>query len=475
MPDLYGTWHGQDAAAWAFVELGHTDLGDPRRTKRLMHLVSALAANPVCSLPAACRSWAKTKGAYRFLDNEEVEPEEILGGHRWSTLQRIGDHSMILAVQDTSTYSFTSHRATSGLGPISGRIPGTDIYPKGFLVHACLAVTPDGVPLGLLGHKLWVRPEVDSESVAEENVHLPDSPTADGKESACWAEVLAASTQGLPPGTKVLWVCDRGADIYDYFAAARRQQRDVLVRSAHNRELAGRKDHLWDKIERATPVGVMVVELPRADDRPPQTVNLELRTGRVRLHIPFTAQTQGEPRLVLSGVLAKEIEPPEGRQPIEWRLLTTLVVNSAEDAGNCVRWYSKRWTIERYHYTLKSGCQVEELQLETVERLHRALAVYSVVAWRLMYLTYMARTEPDSPCTRFLSTSEWKALYCHIHRTKQVPQQPPDLKSAILWIARLGGFLARKRDGNPGVKVLWQGYRRLEDITVMWEVLRPGE
>lgn len=475
MSDVHS--HGVGTSAWALMELGHTRLGDPRRTERLLQLASALAANPACSLPAACKSWADTKGAYRFLDNEEIEPEEILSGHRRSTLQRVGEHPVVLAVQDTSSYSFTRHRATRGLGPIGGRIPGTDIYPRGFLVHACLAVTPEGVPLGLLGHKLWVRPEVEDQPTdggqgSESNGEKPDV-----KESACWGEVLTASLQGVPVGTKVIIVGDRGADIYDFFAAARREQRDFLIRSAHNRELAGRKDHLWDKVMRTKGVGVMTVELPRADERPPQTVKLELHKDQVRLHIPQTASdnVKGESRLVLNAVLAKEVEAPEGRDPIEWRLLTTLSVETAEDVCNCVRWYTKRWTIERYHYTLKSGCQVEELQLETVDRLHRALAVYSVVAWRLLYLTYMARTEPHLPCDRFLSDSEWKALYCQHERTKRLPTRPPDLKTAVLWIAILGGFLGRKRDGNPGVKVLWQGYRRLQDMVVMWDVLRSPD
>lgn len=463
----------QDVAAWSLVEFGQTDLGDPRRTERLLQLASALASNPTCSLPAACKSWADTKGAYRFLDNDEIDPESILSGHRQSTLQRMSEHRLVLSIQDTTTYSFTTRRATRGLGPIGGRFPGSDDFPMGFLVHSALAVTPDGVPLGLLGHKLWTRPRVDT---PEQTPEL-EAGTSRTKESICWEEVLTKCIQGIPQGTKLLTVCDRGADIYDFFVAARRLKQDVLVRSAHNRELAGRKDHLWDRVERSAPIGVMLVDLPRADERQPQTVTLQLQSARVRLHIPFNASARITeiPRMVLNAILVKEIDAPVGREPIEWRLLTTMPVESAEDACNCVRWYTKRWTIERYHYTLKSGCQVEELQLETIERLHRALAVYSVVAWRLLYLTYAARTEPDSPCSWFLTTSEWQALYCHTHRTKTPPANPPSLQTAILWIAKLGGFLARKRDGHPGVKVLWQGYRRLQDMVIMWDLLRAPD
>lgn len=466
-----------DPASWAFVELGQTDLGDPRRTHRLLQLASALVANPTCSLPGACKTWANTKGAYRFLENDDIEPEAILAGHRRSTLQRIGEHPMILAVQDTTSYSFTSHRATRGLGPIAGRIPGTDIYPMGFHVHSCLAVTPEGVPLGLLGHKLWVRPVMESKSTETEQLFSgnPAENDTEVKESVCWEEMLRMSTQGIPAGTKVLTVGDRGADIYDFFVSAVRLQQDVLVRASRKRQVTAEKEFLWDLVRKVEAVGQMVIEVPRGDDRPSRAATLELRTAKVRLRRPSSARTQEAVRVILSAVVAQEIDPPAGQEAVHWTLLTTLPVTTAEDAANCVRWYTKRWTIERYHYTLKSGCEVEELQLETLERLHRALAVYSAVAWRLLYLTYLARKEPESPCTRFLSASEWGALYCQAHRTTKLPNTPSTLREAVLWIAKLGGFLARKRDGNPGVKVLWQGYRRLQDMVVMYDILRPTQ
>ena len=151
-------------------------------------------------------------------------------------------------------------------------------------------------------------------------------------------------------------------------------------------------------------------------------------------------------------------------------LLTTLPITTLEEGLQVLTWYTYRWRIERYHYTLKSSCQVEKLQLETADRLMRALAVYSIVALRLLSLTYQARQTPDAPCTVALSGSEWCALYAAVHKTTKLPQTPPDLKTAVLWIAKLGGFLSRKGDGQPGVKVIWRGFRRLEDLTSMWEI-----
>jgi hypothetical protein len=153
--------------------------------------------------------------------------------------------------------------------------------------------------------------------------------------------------------------------------------------------------------------------------------------------------------------------------------LTSLPVQTSRDAFLYVTWYTYRWRIERYHYILKSGCQVEELQLETQERLEKAIAVYSIVAWRLLWLTYFSRQSPNEPCTIVLSEEGWKALYITIHRSPIPPDEPSTIAAAVRWIAQLGGFLGRKSDGEPGAKVLWRGLQRLQDLTLMWNTLRP--
>jgi hypothetical protein len=154
-------------------------------------------------------------------------------------------------------------------------------------------------------------------------------------------------------------------------------------------------------------------------------------------------------------------------------LLTTVPVGSWDAAVQVIAWYRARWLIERYHFVLKSGCRFEQLQLETAARLQRALAVYGLVAWRLLWLTYQARAEPDSPCTTILATHEWQALACTLLQTPLPPPTPPTLRQAVRWIAQLGGFLARKGDGEPGVQTLWRGLRRLDDIAATWLLLHP--
>ncbi len=148
-------------------------------------------------------------------------------------------------------------------------------------------------------------------------------------------------------------------------------------------------------------------------------------------------------------------------------------MNNFEQAVRCIRWYTYRWLIERYHYVLKSGCRIEHLQLETAERVKKALATYAIVAWRLLWLTYQARQNPELPCDTILETHEWQSLYCHIHDVALPSSQPPSIEQAVIWIAQLGGFLARKHDGFPGVKTLWRGLPRLHDIASTWKRLHP--
>ena len=175
------------------------------------------------------------------------------------------------------------------------------------------------------------------------------------------------------------------------------------------------------------------------------------------------------PPLRLQVILAEEEDAPADSRPLRWLLVTSLPIASLEDALCTIRRYSYRWLIERYHFILKRGCRLEHLQLENVGRRQRALATYLIVAWRLLWLTYAARRQPDQPCSVVFETHEWQALYGTLHRTAKPPETPPTLRQAVHWMARLGGFLDRRSDGEPGVKTLWLGFRRLSDIAATWQ------
>ena len=178
------------------------------------------------------------------------------------------------------------------------------------------------------------------------------------------------------------------------------------------------------------------------------------------------------PLLTVWALLVREEKPPAGVEAIEWWLLTTIPTSTVAEACERVEWYAARWWIEVYHKVLKSGCRIEARQFEQADRLKRYLALDSVVAWRVLYLTMVGRQTPNLSCSAILEEDEWQALYCFIHKVSLPPRTPPTLNEVTRWIAQLGGFLARAHDGQPGVIVIWRGLQRLQDIASTWQLLK---
>lgn len=447
--------------AWAAQELAYTDLGDPRRTRRLIQMVEDFAAQPGASVPQACGTRAKTKAAYRFWDDAEVTPDAIQASHLAHTVARAEPHGVVLAVQDTTELDYADHPHTTGLGPLE------NLWQNGLKVHSSLAVSPDGVPLGLLYQQVWVRSGKKKKARRQRATR--------DKESQRWLTAWQASQERLPADVAVITVADSEADIFDLFATPRRPGAELLIRGTHNRRVDATARYLWATL-RAQPVrNTLDLSVRRRDGQPARTAHLTVRTARVMVEPPrhHLKRARLEP-VALNVILVEELTPPAGVAPLEWLLLTTLPLETWEQVQQAVTWYSYRWLIERYHFVYKSGCHLEELQLETADRLRRALATYSLVAWRLLWLTYQARRTPEASCAVALERAEWQALYAKHFATTQVPSTPPSLRDAVHWIAQLGGFLARKADGEPGVKTLWLGLRRLSDLTDMWQLHHPA-
>lgn len=207
----------------------------------------------------------------------------------------------------------------------------------------------------------------------------------------------------------------------------------------------------------------------------PRRATLTLKYTPITLKSPDWGKGRAKGRIDLFCVQAAEKNPPKGEQPVSWTLLTTLPVTSYEDAIRIINWYTRRWLIERFHYCLKSGCNIEGLQLQDRRRIERALAIYCIVAWQLLWLTYEAREHPAHSCTKIFSTDEWQALVSMVKHTKKKSREPPTMQEVIRLIASLGGFLGRKSDNDPGVKTLWIGLRRFSDIVATWRYLGGGK
>jgi hypothetical protein len=296
------------------------------------------------------------------------------------------------------------------------------------------------------------------------------------KESQKWLTSVEAviAAQAQCPHTHFVCVGDREADVYDLFLQERPSGVDLLVRASWNRRVDHPERYLWDKVAAPPAVATLTVRVPRREAQPARQATVTVRWSLVLLCPPTHRRAEKLPTLALWAVLAREDHPPAGVEPIEWLLLTTCAVHTTEDAVARVDWYACRWGIEVWHKVLKSGCRLEARQLETADRLRRCLAVYSVIAWRILYATLLSRAMPEAPCTMLLEPEEWQALYCTIHLTATPPATPPPLRQAVHWLGRLGGFLARRGDGEPGVTVLWKGFQHLTDLTLMYRIMCPA-
>jgi hypothetical protein len=449
---------------WAINEFGQADLGDTRRTARLVQLANAVGARPGASLPQAVEDGAALKAAYRFFDNPAVECQTMLKSHIQATYKRIEQSPVVLAVQDTTYLDWTHHPHTTGLGPLASE------KRQGLLAHSTLAITPERVPLGVLQQQVWAR---DADTYAQLQDHKQRR--IEEKESHKWLlsleSVLVA--RQAHPNTHFVSVGDREADIYDLFVAERVPGVDLLVRATQDRRVENEARYLWAAVAAAPLVATVSLQVPRQKDHPVRVAELEIRWKKVHLRPPKSRQGEKLPLVTVWAVWAVETAPPAGVEKIEWLLLTTLEVHSTEAALQRLDWYACRWGIEIWHKILKSGCRIEARQLESAERLKRLLALFSVVAWRILYATMLARALPEAACTIFFEDGEWQALYCAVHNTAIVPQEPPTLREAVWMVARLGGFLGRTQDGEPGVTVLWKGFQRLPDLTLMYKILRP--
>lgn len=449
---------------WAEIEFGDASLADSRLVKRLVCIAEKLGEQPTASIPQACGTWDNIKGAYRFFDNHRVEEDQILSGHQQASQERTRDHSVVLAIQDTTQLDFTHHPATSELGLMQ------DPEHQGLFYHPTLLLTPEKVPLGLAHHQVWARP---AEQFGKR--HTRKQRPIQDKESHKWLRSLEATAllQVALPDVCFVNVADREADIYDFFRLARQLDVHLLVRAAWNRRVAQPEKYLWHHL-RAQPVaGYHTVEVPRRPADKGRQARLTVRFAAVTIQPPKHRYLEKdlEPVTVWA-VYAQEEEPPLGLSPISWMLLTTIPVTTLEESIEKIQWYTCRWSIELLFKILKSGCRIEELQLETGARLRRCLAVYTVVAWRVLFLTMQGRQQPDLSCEVILEPEEWQALYCFSHETSQLPSQPLTLREATRLIARLGGFIGRRRDGHPGPITIWRGLQRLKDIAFAWRLGR---
>ena len=451
--------------SWAARETQTADLGDQRLNKRMTNLLDQALSQPSASIPVACRGWQETLAAYRFFDNPKVKAENVLAPHRAATRERMAAHSTVLCVQDTTELDYSGQTQTQGLGPLS--------YPaqRGLYLHPTLALTPQRLCLGVLDALIWARSDA-----AYGKSEARKSKAIEEKESRRWIDgyrqvCALADTLSEP---QCVYIADRESDIYELFAEGFGQahRADWLIRAAYDRSVL-EEGKLSEALIRAPVLGEIEFDLPPSHNRSNKHVKQILKAARVELRPPSRAEETLAP-VEVTVLLAQETQPPKDEPPVTWVLLTNLPVNTAEQAIEKIQWYLCRWQIEVYFRILKSGCKIEELQLEHVQRLRPALALYMIVAWRVLYLTWMGRECPELPCDVAFETSEWQAIYLVATKTRP-PADPPPLNTIVRMVASFGGFLGRKHDGQPGPKSIWIGLQRTRDFVLALEASNAAE
>lgn len=472
--------------SWADDEFAEVNLGDKRLDSRLIKLCDSLSEAPESPINQACEDWSETKAAYRFFQNENVDVEQIMDAHRDKTMARCAGQNTILALQDTSYFSYTHHPKTKGLGKIAMHVGANvkKIYSYGLVMHSCFAVTTKGTPLGLLDQKIFSREPCPEDKGQRSGKKYTDrSLPVEEKESYRWIEAMESSTK-QSTDVQIVTVCDRECDFYDFFKAAFKNGSAVLVRASKNRTInkEGRyanKDSvkLWGYIESQPTAGSYAVNVCAVKQtktnkgRTARKAEMNMKFGTFKMNPPQNNpahKVEVLPDIQLYAVHALEKNPPAGEEPVEWMLLTNQPVKTLEEASERIHWYSLRWRIEMYFKVLKSGFRVEACRLGTADRLVRYLSIMSIIAWRQFMITLMARTDPTMPCSQFLSEQEWTVLATRSSKNRTPPTIAPTLGDAVVWIAKLGGYLARKSDGPPGTLALWRGWKRLMDLTEGW-------
>ncbi|MFL9998942.1 IS4 family transposase [Paraburkholderia sediminicola] len=450
--------------AWFEGELEGSEFRDARLRKRFGTLLEQLWKGMGQTIPLACQDWASTKAAYRFMDNDRVSEQDILSGHFQATAQRFSStDGPVLVLQDTTTFSYERERpeligyAGSAITSAQRRGRATPSPQCGILMHSSLAVTAQGLPLGVAAIKFWSRQEFKDTATRRSKVNFTRIPI-EQKESFRWIENLRQSTTRLGDPDRCVHIGDRESDIFELFDAASEHGTHFLVRTCSNR-LAGDGGHtVAEEMSEVRVKGLHRIEFRDAKGRPHRAL-LEIRYRRLTVWPPVAKQRH-YPALRLTVIHATE----RGER-VEWKLLTDLPVNSRVQAIEKIDWYAMRWKIETFHKILKSGCKAEESQLRTASRLTNLIAIFCILAWRVFWLTEINRSAPEAPLEVALTATEVTLLDQLVKDTVRAAQAPA-LSRCLIKLAKLGGYLARANDPPPGNKVIWRGMHRLVDIQI---------
>jgi hypothetical protein len=440
-----------DPKSWAERTFGGVQLHDIRRTRRAVQAASKLAENPLGSLPAQMQTWKETKALYRLLDEPDVTFAALMQPHLQQSREQANASPVVLLVQDTTDIDLSHRHTISGVGQIGNE------RGRGFFVQTVLAVRAQTREvLGCMAQEPFVRiPAPQGEQRYQRRKR-------DERETDVWMrQVHAIGTS--EPGSLWVHVGDRGADMFPFFQACQATQTHFLVRAAQNRRVQESEQEITYSLTQARSWPSQAsrpFELPARHGHPGRSTQLQLAFGQMTLLPPRQEPRVSKEPLTVWVIRVWEEQAPEGEEPLEWLLLTSVPTTTLEQAWERVDWYGYRWLVEDYHQCLKSGCHIEERQLQTVDGLIRLLGLLSPLAVRLLQVRALAREDPERPAHEVIEPLMLAVL------AQRCGGSPATMTVGTFWteVARLGGYLARSHDGPPGWRTIWKGWLSLQTL-----------
>jgi hypothetical protein len=455
---------------WVDDEMGFIDLGDCRLNRRGLSIIEGLGLAPGRTIPQAFQAWSEIKATYNFFNNDLVSPVKILAPHLEKTIERIQEYPIVLLASDTTDINYT----TKSIMKNKERL---DNKQSGIWLHATIAITPDRLNLGLIQTNFWHREEEVAKKDSASRTARDKAPIEE-KESYRWLESYkqACEIAKKAPNTQVINISDRECDIIEFFELSESKKNDehkanFIVRSQHDRLIEANDSEaneainkLWEKLRKADVVGELEFTISTRGDRKARKVKQKLKAISVNL-----TPANKKKSILVNAVMAIEEQPPEGEDPVIWVFITDLPIKTFGDVCKVIEYYLCRWQIELFFKVFKSGCKVEERQLQTADRIKNLIAIFLVLSWRVMFTMMLGRICGEMSCADLFDEAEWKSVYKILNKKKALPRKPPLLGEFIVMIAKLGGYVEQKDGEPPGVKTMWKGMTRMVDFSLAWE------
>lgn len=456
--------------SWVNVELTTIDLGDHRLNRRAVNILESLGLAPGRTIPQAFQSWSEIKACYNFFSNALVSDEKLIDPHIKNTIERMREYPTVLFLSDTSELDYNSKEAMSGRERITNK-------KQGLWLHSTIAVTPERLMLGILEANFWSRIPELPEDDAKYRTEQGKAPI-ETKESYRWLKNYRKSCEVAKDlqDTQIINIMDSEADIIDIYEDANAAQKqnnyaDFIIRAKYDRLLVenGNEDKknrnkLREHLHNSPCLGEIEFTIPSTEKRKGRKVKQQLKAAQVIIK-PANKESCAK----INAIMAIERNPPEGEDPLMWILITSLPVETYDDVVKVVSYYLCRWEIEMFFKVLKSGCKIEERQLQTTDRMKSLIAVFMILAWRVLFTMMLGRVCGEMSCDDVFDEAEWKSVYKILNKKKAIPKKAPSLKAFIEMVAILGGYVPNKNEEPPGVKVMWRGMSRMVDFAIAWE------